>query len=327
MNSESREERKLRMNRERQQRWRDRQSQDTLQRLAQRNTKYKHQRRAHEDPEEAKERRAQITDQVRLSRSIQRAKESEEQTAARLFQASQQRQQSRTRQQAEESEEQAAARRQQAVDQVHQSRATRQAQESEEQAAARRQLSSIQRQRLRNQRFPVVPTHATFNESEVTIHSCGSMDQECIHCLSLNFLAEKSTDGTFKYCCHKGTVLLESDGQQGCIFPSYLQELLSNPAHPQYRNFQENIRSYNSAVAFASMGAQIDNLVGRGPYVFRVHGQIYHRTGHMHPEDGAERQYAQFYVVDSAMANVDRMQHPANQRLNVSIVQNLDRLI
>ena len=111
------------------------------------------------------------------------------------------------------------------------------------------------------------------------------------------------------------------------ISPYIFKRFFSNPAHPHYRNFHENIRTYNSSLSFASMGAHVDHLSGRGPYVFRVHGQICHRTGHMHPEDGAQRQYCQLFVIDSAMANAQRMQHQANQRLNANVIQNVDEII
>ncbi|GBO16349.1 hypothetical protein AVEN_61507-1 [Araneus ventricosus] len=33
------------------------------------------------------------------------------------------------------------------------------------------------------------------------------------------------------------------------------------------------------------MGAQIVPSTGRGAYCFRIHGQIYHRTSHLHPDE------------------------------------------
>jgi hypothetical protein len=62
-----------------------------------------------------------------------------------------------------------------------------------------------------------------------------------------------------------------------------LRDLLSNPENFHYKNFKENIRAYNASLSFASMGANIEQFAGRGPYVLRVHGQPYHLTIHMHP--------------------------------------------
>ncbi|GBN05996.1 hypothetical protein AVEN_255998-1 [Araneus ventricosus] len=36
------------------------------------------------------------------------------------------------------------------------------------------------------------------------------------------------------------------------------------------------------------MGAQIVPSTGRGEYCFRIHGQIYHRTSHLHPAEAGE---------------------------------------
>ena len=152
------------------------------------------------------------------------------------------------------------------------------------------------------------------------------MNAECQFCHSLNFAEEKSTDNTFNYCCHKGTVLLDDENEAHREFPPLLKELLSNPNHPDYSNFKINIRSFNSTLSFASMGAQVDHVDGYGPYCFTIHGQVYHRTSHMHPSDGA-RQYAQMYVIDSSMANDLRLQHPSNQHLDVGILRSLDELI
>ena len=102
---------------------------------------------------------------------------------------------------------------------------------------------------------------------------------------------------------------------------------MSNPGHIHYRNFKDNIRSYNSALSFASMGAQIADPTGHGPYCFRVHGQIYHRTSNMHPNDGEQRQFAQLYVVDSREANDTRINNRYNHGCLNEIIQNLDNFI
>ncbi|XGW24687.1 hypothetical protein V3C99_006267 [Haemonchus contortus] len=47
----------------------------------------------------------------------------------------------------------------------------------------------------------------------------------------------------------------------------------------------------------ASMGAQVETPQGRGPYCYRIHGQIYHRLGPLHPRDGEPRQYGQIYYL------------------------------
>ena len=75
------------------------------------------------------------------------------------------------------------------------------------------------------------------------------------------------------------------------------------------------------------MGAQVATPPGRGPYCFRVHGQIYHHTSHLHPFNNEQRQYAQLYVVSSAEATARRMNNPANHGCIAEVVSNIDRLI
>jgi hypothetical protein len=79
------------------------------------------------------------------------------------------------------------------------------------------------------------------------------MDEVCSECQSINFKNEKPSDGKFTLCCHKGKVKLEPLEP----YPELLKALLTDKKHPNYANFIENIRSYNSALAFASMGASI----------------------------------------------------------------------
>ncbi|GBN28214.1 hypothetical protein AVEN_191800-1 [Araneus ventricosus] len=54
-----------------------------------------------------------------------------------------------------------------------------------------------------------------------------------------------------------------------------LQDLLTSDSL-ESKNYRKHIREYNSALAFASIGAQIKPLPGTGPYCYRIHGKIYH---------------------------------------------------
>ncbi len=65
------------------------------------------------------------------------------------------------------------------------------------------------------------------------------------------------------------------------------------------RHFHDNIRSYNSALAFASMEAKLDPPSGRGPFVYRIHDQIYHSIGNLYPEEGEKPSYGQLYIMDA----------------------------
>ncbi|ETN80336.1 hypothetical protein NECAME_09274 [Necator americanus] len=52
----------------------------------------------------------------------------------------------------------------------------------------------------------------------------------------------------------------------------------------------------------ALMGAQVHTISGRGPYCHRIHDQICHRLGALHPHQGGQRQFGQIYILDTEMA-------------------------
>ena len=64
--------------------------------------------------------------------------------------------------------------------------------------------------------------------------------------------------------------------------------------------FHQNIRAYNSSLAFASMyltGHEY-TFKGRGPYCFRINGQVYHKISQMQPETGKSPGFLQIYIYD-----------------------------
>ncbi|XP_053164882.1 uncharacterized protein LOC128350484 [Hemicordylus capensis] len=93
--------------------------------------------------------------------------------------------------------------------------------------------------------------------------------------------------------------------------------------HEHSKNFMENVRSINSALAFASMGANIVPPPGHGPYCFRIHGTICHRAGTLHPQQGQDRQYAQLYILDPTEAAERRLHNKSNTKINPQLMQAL----
>ncbi|UYV80109.1 hypothetical protein LAZ67_18001721 [Cordylochernes scorpioides] len=131
-----------------------------------------------------------------------------------------------------------------------------------------------------------------------TEYIIGGLDIVCPYCSALHFPGE--TVGSS--CCHKGKVILPTLSS----FPYEMMELMtSNSVEAKY--FQTNIRSYNSSLAFASMGAQVDVFSEQGPFCYRIHGQIYHLTGPLHPHGNRAPSYAQLYILDSEAANNTRI--------------------
>ncbi|KII68454.1 hypothetical protein RF11_10812 [Thelohanellus kitauei] len=167
-----------------------------------------------------------------------------------------------------------------------------------------------------------------FNESQAIHHDCGAFDILCTFCGSKNFSDELPVDKMFTSCCRKGKVKLpqhlDSNGSP-LEYPLFLKSLLSDTNNPDREHFRENIRAYNSALSFASMGAKIVDLPGRGPYVFKIHGTTYHRTSHLQTFDGQSPQFAQLYVLDSTEATEVRQGHASNQNCRTDIFDKIDR--
>ncbi|XP_046640289.1 uncharacterized protein LOC124323516 [Daphnia pulicaria] len=131
----------------------------------------------------------------------------------------------------------------------------------------------------------------------------------------------------FNLCCSKGKVILPPSKE--C--PELLQMLFTN-CHPISASFTKDARKYNHALAFASLGASIDVLRGRGPYCYKIHGQLYHNTTAIQYYDEEisvppALKYAQLYFLDSAQANEQRLNNPANRSCDRALMEQLDVLI
>jgi hypothetical protein len=180
--------------------------------------------------------------------------------------------------------------------------------------------ADIQRNR-RVQLRTRAPEHLTgaqhFDERAVDLHSCGNLDITCNFCQAKHFRAEQPSDKLFTQCCQKGKVVLTP------IRIAPLIQNLMTRNHEHSKNFHDNIRSINSALAFASMGANIVPPPGYGPYCFRINGQIYHRAGALHPSNGDQRKFAQLYILDPEEAGNQRMQIQENMKCNAELMKEL----
>ncbi|GJU58778.1 DNA helicase, partial [Tanacetum coccineum] len=102
--------------------------------------------------------------------------------------------------------------------------------------------------------------------------------------------------------------------------PVLIQQLLRNS------HFMEHIRAYNQMFLMTSFGEKIDDLVnkGRGPYVFKIFGQIYHWIGSLFPEEGHHPRFLQLYIYDTQDELNNKMHHfggPNEGTLNPEIVK------
>ncbi|KAJ3766711.1 hypothetical protein FB446DRAFT_627941, partial [Lentinula raphanica] len=159
-------------------------------------------------------------------------------------------------------------------------------------------------------------------------HDLGRMEYLCQSCKALHWLNERIAGSSksspqFGMCCKHGEVqipLLQAP-------PEYLQILLTSQDY-QAKEFRENISQYNSALAFTSMGVSTDDSVnhhGRGPPVFRIHGELKHWSGALLPREGSAPAYAQLYILDPHSALNYRMQR--NSNLNRETMEGLQNLI
>jgi len=95
----------------------------------------------------------------------------------------------------------------------------------------------------------------------------------------------------YSQCCKLGSVVLP----QPLYPPPYLANLVED------RHFMDNIRSYNSLFAMTSFGAKIDSHIndGRGPYTFKISGQVCHWMGSLCPQTPDKPRFLQLYVYDT----------------------------
>jgi hypothetical protein len=143
------------------------------------------------------------------------------------------------------------------------------------------------------------------------------MDTLCPFCRAYHWIDERVTSSSlrnpqFEMCCQRGKIKIS---------------LLSIPPQPLYDlfvdhsaealDFRRNIVQYNASLAFTSMGVDIDRSVsGRGPPVFRIHGELTHLAGSLLPEDNKPPIYAQLYIYDQQHAFASRVVHNENLFLN-----------
>jgi len=119
------------------------------------------------------------------------------------------------------------------------------------------------------------------------------MTTMCGKCGALHFLEERVASSSranpqFTPCCTQGKVMLPPLAPP----PELLRWLLtSNEAN--VKDFCQRIRSYNNALAFTSMGANLDTSVAQpGNYTYRLRSELYHRMGSLLPQLGEVQKFA-----------------------------------
>lgn len=128
----------------------------------------------------------------------------------------------------------------------------------------------------------------------------GKMDVQCPNCKALHWINEKSSDSSLKQpkfvtCCHKGKIRLPPLREP----PTAIRELLEGS-----KDFRKNIRNYNAANAYTSLGCKYDTRApkGKGPWCFSIHGELRHTYGSLTSKDGVDPVYSQLYIYDLSHA-------------------------
>ena len=156
------------------------------------------------------------------------------------------------------------------------------------------------------------------------------MSEECQHCGALHWTAERLTKSTkdnilFGTCCNSGAVqlpLLEPP-------PDAIRALFTD-RDPVSKEFRTNIRQYNNAFAFTSLGVPKRRIVthnhrGSGPYSFRIQGELCHWSGSLAPAEGEDPVFSQLYIYDPADALAARQRN--NPELNPLTLETLQDVL
>ncbi|KAF6139055.1 hypothetical protein GIB67_010781 [Kingdonia uniflora] len=114
-----------------------------------------------------------------------------------------------------------------------------------------------------------------------TRHYFGNMDIKCPSCHTLHLLDEKLRNSSryrplFGTCRKQGKIRLPILQP----LPPAMQELYDDDSS-HAKSFRSQIRKYNAANAFTSLGVKLDNRIqnGRGPKQFSIYGELKHRVG------------------------------------------------
>lgn len=135
----------------------------------------------------------------------------------------------------------------------------------------------------------------------------------------------------FQICC--------SDGKSVCKPLDPLPEVLANLLRgddEKSREFERNVKSYNSALSFTSINASLDQSLANlrvGAYTFRIHGSVHHLISNSltpgNNNDGQQQrpQFAQIYFFDSENELQNRMNVAANSEVDSSTMLALQEMM
>ena len=92
-------------------------------------------------------------------------------------------------------------------------------------------------------------------------------------------------------------------------------------------NLKKHIRPYNNVLAFASFGANFENLSRNRPQVIKICEQIYHNVYALDANKNEARKYGQLYLLDNQKATAQRNNHKTNSDIKAELLSKLDSLL
>ena len=162
---------------------------------------------------------------------------------------------------------------------------------------------------------------------QLPVCNLGLMNVACPYCGALHWDCERLTKSLhanpkFGGYCLSGKIWLPALQQP----PPELHNLLISDER-RAKEFCKNIRKYNNAFAMTSMGRSLQQMDGGGPYVYKIHGSLFHRIGSLLSPPDQSPTFAQLYVYDSDEALNYRMNNPINTGLNRIIMRELQDML
>ena len=165
------------------------------------------------------------------------------------------------------------------------------------------------------------------------VHSLGDMNILCPFCHAFHWSSEQlaaSSDLNPKFgmCCYQGKIILPPLQP----VPDVLQHLFDGQDHVS-KDFRYHIRNYNSALAFTSVGRILDDSINRargpnrGPYTFKLRGELIHRAGSLLRPEGHVPMYSQLYIIDAAEALRYREDNHYNADLDTFVLRDLQDML
>ncbi|GBM74594.1 hypothetical protein AVEN_151041-1 [Araneus ventricosus] len=124
------------------------------------------------------------------------------------------------------------------------------------------------------------------------------MSEVCKFCDAFYCKNEVNSSKKYTKCCHDGKVHLPNLTEA----PDLFKELLCRNSQ-EAKNYRQQIREYNAALAFASMGAEIKAPPGTCSYYFYIHSQIYHMVSPLCSNKRNRPGYGQLYIFESSEAS------------------------